>query len=85
MENWCLGQPDFPGWYLLEFSGGDRFVVVRAFYDDDGNGRTVPGQFPKLLMEDQGDKHRAYVNDVVDTIVQHLRIPPVPPAPCTCQ
>lgn len=60
---WLKGEPTEPGWYLLEFSGGDRFVVVRAFIDDDNIFR----------LEDQNDF--GYVADVVDVITKYLPIP----------
>lgn len=63
---WIDGEPEKPGWYLLQFSGGDRFVVVRAFIDDENIFR----------MEDQNDL--GYVKDVVDVITSFLPIPEPP-------
>ncbi len=64
---WVKGQPTNPGWYLLEFSGGDRFVVVKAFYDEESEG--------ELRLEDQNSNMGCYINDVVDVIVAFLPIP----------
>lgn len=60
---WKEGEPKIPGWFVLEFSGGDRFVVVHAFYDGDFIFR----------MEDANTG--AYVHDVVDIIINHYPIP----------
>jgi hypothetical protein len=64
---WIKGEPTTPGWYLLQFSGGDRFVVVKAFYDEENIFR----------MEDQNNM--GYVCDVVDVIMSYLPIPEPPP------
>jgi hypothetical protein len=66
---WIQGEPKTPGYYLLEFSGGDRFVVVNAFIDDENVFR----------MEEVTYGPAGYVEDTTDVITQHLPIPkPLP-------
>ena len=61
--SWTARQPQKPGWYVLEFDEGERFVVALAFQDENATFR----------LEDQNTK--GYISDPVS---RHLCIPSPP-------
>lgn len=60
MGVWQKGEPKESGWYVLEFSSGDRFVVAQGL-------RTAS---PVLVLENVNTG--AYISD---SPVRHLSIP----------
>lgn len=71
--NWIPGEPKTPGYYLLEFSGGDRFVVVNAYFDVEEMFRMEDADKGGFVMEQFTTG--GWVKDTTDIITQHLLIP----------